>query len=249
MGLSCTSCGYDNDPTRVYCHNCGTKLDRGETDAPPPGSITPMAAPPQIKKRREPIAWGSYFSFFFKLLVLVALIAGLTLALLPPRIVPEPVTPDERLASKWSGLVHDASDAPGARGFAISAADLQRWLTTVVKFQHPEQPWKLDPRRVYLQQEDGAVRVGVQATVADVVDIYFEAEYQPVREGGVYTLKPRRYFIGRLSLPVALGWPVERQLSSLGDALAGSLAELASASSIEVKPSEVKLKWEGKSAR
>ncbi len=37
--LRCTPCGYENEPQRVYCHNCGTKLDRRllppeMTDAP-----------------------------------------------------------------------------------------------------------------------------------------------------------------------------------------------------------------------
>ena len=26
--LTCGQCGYENEPERVYCHNCGTKLDR-----------------------------------------------------------------------------------------------------------------------------------------------------------------------------------------------------------------------------
>ena len=26
--LTCGQCGYANEPERVYCHNCGSKLDR-----------------------------------------------------------------------------------------------------------------------------------------------------------------------------------------------------------------------------
>ena len=26
--LTCKQCNYDNEPERVYCHNCGAKLDR-----------------------------------------------------------------------------------------------------------------------------------------------------------------------------------------------------------------------------
>ncbi|MFM8459652.1 MAG: zinc-ribbon domain-containing protein, partial [Chthoniobacterales bacterium] len=27
--MHCAGCGYENDATRVYCHNCGSKLEGG----------------------------------------------------------------------------------------------------------------------------------------------------------------------------------------------------------------------------
>lgn len=249
MGLNCASCGYDNDPTRVYCHNCGTKLERGEGDPAPPSVFS--SSPPQvkIKKRREPIAWGRYFLFFLRLCVLVGLVTAIVLALIPPRSIPAPVTPDEDLARRLSGLVQDAALADGKRGFAISAADLQRWFSTVVQFRRPENLWEVDPQRVYIEQKDGSIRVGVEALAGGAVNLYFEGEYAPVpTAGGGYGLKPLGYSIGRLPIPAEpqwIGWLVERQMSALGGALAEQLSHFSKASQVQVTPREVVLTWGG----
>jgi len=45
--LTCKQCNYDNEPERVYCHNCGAKLDR---------SILPKDAPKAAKDSQEKAA-------------------------------------------------------------------------------------------------------------------------------------------------------------------------------------------------
>lgn len=252
MGLNCASCGYDNDPTRVYCHNCGTKLERGEGDPAPP-SVFSQPPKVKIKKHREPVAWGRYFLFFLRLCLLGGLAAAIVLAILPPLSIPASVAPDEDVASRLSGLVQDAATADGKRGFAISAADLQRWLMTMVKFRRPQNPWEMDPQRVYAEQGDGSIRIGVEAAVAGAVNLYFEGKYTPVpAAGGGYELKPLGYSIGRLPIPAEpqwLGWVVERQMNTLGEALAEPLSQLSKASQVQVTPKEVVLTWGGDKAR
>ena len=245
MGIRCSGCGYDNDPTRVYCHNCGVKLERGGAAAPPPTGFTHPTDVGKIKRPRTPLAWGKYFAFFFKLCALAAVAAILTAAFLRPRDVPAPVEPDENLAARLSALVSDASSADSPRSFAVPAADVNRWLVTVAKFAGPEGPVQINPKRVYAVQGDGTIRVGLEASLLGAADLYFEGDYVPVANGRGYSLEPMRYSIGRLPLPVALGWPVSRQLSGLGDALAVPLAQLAKASHIGVAPDQLTLRWAG----
>ena len=40
--LVCKQCNFENEPERVYCHNCGTKLDRS-------------LLPPEATKREDPV--------------------------------------------------------------------------------------------------------------------------------------------------------------------------------------------------
>ena len=88
MGLRCTSCGYDNDPTRVYCHSCGTRLERGGQAPPPPTGFTHPTDIHKMKKPRQPVEWGKYFGALLRLVVLSGLIAAVVLALLPRAICP-----------------------------------------------------------------------------------------------------------------------------------------------------------------
>lgn len=248
MGIRCAGCGYDNDPTRVYCHNCGVRLERGAAATAPPTGFTHPTDVEKMKRPRTPLPWGKYFAFFFKLCAFAAVAAVSTAAFLPPRDVPPPVDPDTSLAERLSALVSDASSAGSPRSFAVPAADVSRWLVTVAKFASPEGFVRLDPKRVYAVQGDGTIRIGLEATLLGAADLYFEGDYAPAASGAGYSLQPVRYSIGRLPLPVALGWPVERQLAGLGDALAVPLSQLAKASHIGVTPEQLTLRWAGTTA-
>lgn len=245
MGIRCASCGYDNDPTRVYCHNCGTKLERGGVAAPPPTGFTHPTDVVKMKKRRGQVPWGRYFGFALKLGLLGAFAAIVVLALMPPDSVPAPVEADEDLAERLSGLIGDASSAGSARSFAIPATDLQRWLATAVKFKGTSGVVSFDPRRVYLVPSDGKFRLGLEVGLPAEKSVYLEGEYEPVRDGSGYSLQPLGYSIGKLPLPVALGYPVIKQFDGLRQALSVPLDQLAKASFIQVGPESVSLRWSG----
>lgn len=245
MGIRCSSCGYDNDPTRVYCHSCGIKLERGNSSAPPPTGFTHPTDVSKMKRPRQPISWGKYFGFALRLCVLAALAAAGVMAVLPPRNVPAALEADEGLAERLTALLGDAASAGSPRAFAVPANDVQQWLVTVVRFAEPVSAVGLTPRRIYSEQGEGFIRVGMETSFLDAVDLYFEGDYVPVADGAGYTLRPFRYSVGRLPLPVALGWPVERQFKGLREALAAPLTQLARASYIGVAPEAVTLRWAG----
>lgn len=241
MGLCCASCGYDNDPTRVYCHSCGAKLERTAATAPPTGYTHPTDV--LRPKRRSTAARGGLVGALAKLAILGVLAAGVVLALLPPRDVPAPVAADEGLSARLSGLLDDASAATEPRAFALPAAEINRWLVSSVALRSIESPLKLHPQRIYAVPGRGDVRIGLELALPGAGRIFLEGDYAPVRGSGGYTLQPRRYAIGRLSLPVPLGWPVQRQMDGLAAALAGPLAQFARASHIGIEPGAVTLRW------
>ncbi len=246
MGIRCASCGYDNDPTRVYCHSCGTKLERGAVVAPPPTGFTHPTDVVKMKRARAGLPWAKYFAFLLKLCAVGFLLGAVVLALLPPRNLPPAVPGDEGVAERLSGLISDASEADSARSFAVPAADLQRWLAAAVKFQGTTGVLALDPRRIYLVPSNGRFRLGLELGLPAEKAVFMEGEYVPVRAGNGYTLRPAKYCIGRLPLPVFLGYPVERQFDGLKEALAVPLGQLAKASFIEVGPETVSLRWPGR---
>lgn len=196
-----------------------------------------------MKKPRQPIAWGRYFNALIKIAFLAVLVAAVVLALLPPYDIPAPVERDENLALRLNGLLDDASSSSEARAFGLPAEDINRWLVSSVSLQGSGGTMQLRPQRLYAVPGDGQVRVGLEVTLAGAGHVFFEGDYEPVRQGEVYTLRPRRYSVGRLPLPVLLGWPVQKQLDGLAQALSGPLAQLARASYIGVSPEIVTLRW------
>ena len=243
MGLLCKSCGYDNDPTRVYCHSCGIKLERGSTATSAPTGFTHPTDVLKMKKPRQPVEWGKYFSALGKVAILAVLVAAVVLAFLPPYDIPAPVEADDGLASRLTGLLNDASSAAEARAFGLPADDINRWLVSTVQLSAVEGALKLRPQRLYAVPGDGDLRVGLEVALPGAGHLFLEGDYAPVAGGGGYTLQPRRYSIGRLPLPVLLGWPVQKQMDGLAEALAGPLGQLARASYIGINPESVTLRW------
>lgn len=243
MGLHCASCGYENDPTRVYCHSCGTKLERVASASPPPTGFTHPTDVLKMKKPRAPLAWGKYFGALAKLAVLGGLATAVVLALLPPYDIPPPVAADEGLSARLTGLLEDASSAAEPRAFALPAADINRWLVSGVALPGVDAPFKLRARRLYAVPGRGDLRVGLELVLPGAGHLFVEGDYAPVRKPGGYTLQPRRYSIGRLPLPVLLGWPVQKQMDGLAEALATPLGQFARASHIGIDPESVALRW------
>ena len=246
MSLRCTSCGYDNDPTRVYCHSCGGRLERGSV-APPSGYTHP-ADVMKMQKRRQPLAWGKYVGAAVRLIILAGVVAAIVLALLKPRDVPAPVAPDDGLARRLSSLLATSAGADGTRAFDIPAGDVGKWLVSSVALQGQSGGLVgMKPERVYAVPGDGEMRVGVETSTSLGLHLYFEGLYEPVPAGDGYELNVRRLSVGRLPLPSFAGILVGRQLESLGSALAVPLGQLARASHIGITPETVTLRWSGNS--
>ncbi len=90
--LPCEQCGYNNEPERVYCHNCGSKLDRSLL---PKAAEKPQEDAQKAKKRIERMTnprsnvIGREFKALVKVAFFSALIAALFLAFQKPDDMPE----------------------------------------------------------------------------------------------------------------------------------------------------------------
>src|SRR5258706_7953722 len=89
--LTCKECGYANEPERVYCHNCGAKLDRSVL--PKEDQLrreSPEKARRRIMRMTNPGAGPvkQTLAALAKTLLYAILAAGLVLALRAPPDVP-----------------------------------------------------------------------------------------------------------------------------------------------------------------
>lgn len=242
MGLACLSCGYDNDATRVYCHNCGLRLERKAMTAPPTG-FTPAAEINAVRQRRPSLPWSSYFFALIKLVVLAAVLGSFVLAALPPKNVPPKLAEDPGLVDRLNGLIKDSAGAAGTRAFNVPSADASVWFQSMVKPSSSSEFILLKPERVYLVPQEGDALVGLQCAVPGGWQIYFQAVYAPESSAGGTTLVPREYSIGRLPLPGLSGYLVQRQFDGLATALRGALQPLSQASQINVTPQNITMRW------
>jgi hypothetical protein len=89
--LTCKQCGYANEGERVYCHNCGTKLDRSLL--PTSAIATEETLAKKQKRIRKAVTPRRGFfagsgKFFVYTMLSAVVVAALILVVLPPDDVP-----------------------------------------------------------------------------------------------------------------------------------------------------------------
>src|SRR5688572_27548099 len=87
--LVCAQCGYENEPERVYCHNCGTKLDRSVL---PRDTVTQQETIAETRRRirrmTNPGKFGAYFKSLINVLIWAAIVAAIIQFVKPPANIP-----------------------------------------------------------------------------------------------------------------------------------------------------------------
>jgi hypothetical protein len=108
--LKCRDCGHENEPERVYCHECGAKLDRSLMPKTEDGSSEGMKRNRRRVKRAVDPNKGRLaqtFSAIGKALVFSALLASVYLIAQPPVTLPklsnEVATQDPK--AMWQALL------------------------------------------------------------------------------------------------------------------------------------------------
>jgi len=87
--LICDACGYENEPQRIYCHNCGAKLDRNKL---PSEKETKPETIHEIQRRHQRAAAAQSFmkgiGTFVGVVILAVITACVVLLFKPPDDLP-----------------------------------------------------------------------------------------------------------------------------------------------------------------
>ncbi len=195
--LTCPQCGFENEPERVYCHNCGTKLDRSLL---PKDTTTPeetiAATRKRVRKMTHPGNTMMEIKTGFSTLVWAALVAAIYLLLSPPSR--PPLSREKEVgANLISVLIDDALEAPTASVLQFTEADISQHMRNRAK-KAGVIPF-IDFKRSYALLADGKITVGVEQD-AYGLPIYASVEYRFEMDGGMLKpIKVGQYF-GRLGI-------------------------------------------------
>jgi hypothetical protein len=204
--LPCGHCNYQNEIERVYCHQCGSKLDRSlipKEEEKSEKNETPEAARKRIAKMTNPSSGGAGRTIknVCSLLIYSALTAAVLLVIQKPDDVPEP---SKELSQRFiSSEMMDLKNSPTPARVDFSEAEVNAYLRQTLKNKDGGLPGT-EFKGAYVNLLPGAIRIGSQQTLFGL-PVYAGAMYRLEVKDGKFMPTPIGGNLGRLGIhPLAM---------------------------------------------
>jgi len=163
--IPCKQCGFENEIQRIYCHNCGAKLDRSALPQESKPTISLVKQQRRLKRLTNP--GGGFFTGWTRTLpetiLLAVMAAALIQAVRPPNGAPTPRKKNEFVDSPpIVRLLGDVIAAHLKQRVSITESDANAYLFNTIKAQEQDLPLlgkvaRFD--RAYVTMEDGSCAV------------------------------------------------------------------------------------------
>jgi hypothetical protein len=204
--LPCGQCGYENEAERVYCHNCGAKLDRSllpKEEETGEKTETPGQARKRIAKMTNPKSGGGIREVKTAINVLIysAILAAIFLLTQKPDGVPE-VSRD--LPQRFvSGDLMDAIDSVQPRPVNFTEAEINAHLQQLLKSKDGAIAG-LEFKRAYVNLMPGVIHIGSEQALFGL-PLYSGVLYHLEVKDGKFTATILGGNFGRLAVhPLAM---------------------------------------------
>ncbi len=246
--LPCEQCGYLNEPERVYCHNCGSKLDRSLLPkSEQKKQETPEKARKRITKMTNPQAgwfWREVKTFF-QVIIYSALAAAIILIAQAPDGVPDPKKPSTmRLVS--SDMM-EALESPAPRALSFSEDEVNQYLKQMLKAKEGMIPG-VQFMRAFVNFRPGALRISSENSVWGY-PLYSGVDYHIEVKDGKFTSTVVGGNFGRLAVDPQIMRYGEAAFQSLWTALQRERKQMDRMLSVKVDKERIDLVTKGAAAR
>lgn len=214
--LTCVECGYQNEPERIYCHNCGAKLDR---------SLLPRKDDKAKTKKKSKVPVGKVkvrtpiLKPFLISLISAAGAAAILLAVMPPDD-PPPLENEPLLQSPDIGVELNTLASSPRRAFLTYSEDqVNSYLKTTVRGGRDDAlATYIEYAGTFADLRDGAARIYLVQRVLGY-PVYIHKTFEPVTTGGgEVRARTVNCGIGRLDLPAITAPAIDLVLGALWDA-------------------------------
>ena len=204
--LTCPECRRDNEAERIYCHDCGARLDRSALANRK--SAKAETAEDLHKRMRGMFSQrrlrAKLFCFKTVKVILAACVAAAILEILIPPAVP-PVVKSETLPPQINLSLEDLTESKQPKALQISENDANAYLANVIKHKkeklnHP----LLAFERAILGFSEGNCRVTIERSIFGY-SIFSSGDYDVQITNGKVVATPKSAAIGRMAIhPSAL---------------------------------------------
>lgn len=199
LKLICKECSYENEPERVYCHNCGSKLDRSLLPKEDQRKREdPAKAQRRIRRMTNPGVnpVASAIRTFISVLFGAIFVASLVLMAREPADVPKPVS--GVLPRLITSELMNVISTPQPSSLILTEQEINAYLGTG-KVQKASGLLGVEYKRSAVSLKPGEGRLWVEKALYGY-SIYFSTIYRAEVVGGKMKLTNGGGSIGRLPI-------------------------------------------------
>lgn len=201
--LVCPECRRENESERIYCHDCGARLDRSALAKQAPKEEDPKATQRRLRAMLDPQRAKLRQQFFqgSKLILSAVCVAALVQMLRSPDL-PEPSKAAAMPATINLDLENAAMD-PRASQLRYSNEQVNAYLAYALKGRQAALSSYLKFERLVVGFEEGYSYFTVERSISGF-SVFTSASYSAVLQNGNFVVKNRGGSIGRMPIHPAL---------------------------------------------
>ncbi len=248
--IKCNQCGHENDLTRVFCQNCGARLERPEGMAAPKIS-GPTKVPTGPRKLKTGMSFGAAAGKVLRATISTIIIAALIALLIQmarkPADVPEARPANDAVATQNFQLLSTMAGSPYATGFDLKQDQINNYLAArIVPAAAPEGATvRAQFQRAFVTLGSGEVTFYIEQKFLGL-PIYMYVTGVPEKEGTTTTFRTTGGGVGHVKLGAKLAPLVEKVVAPVVASVSEGVDLLKNSAAIKVEPGVAKLSWTGK---
>jgi hypothetical protein len=215
--LVCKQCQYENEPERVYCHNCGAKLDRSLLPPEATKREDPLVVQQRLRKMTNPRR-GAPLRTLKSLIACIAASAALAFVIQiarPPDGLPKLSQEAVDAAPTITDNLEDLAEAAGPRRLAYTADQVNAYFQYSIKGKENSVlgiPVKFE--RAFVHFDEGACQVFASQSIFGY-PLYANGTYSVQIQGGKLVSTNLGGGIGRVRFPAKVSKFMDKVMAPL----------------------------------
>ena len=248
--IKCNQCGHENDLTRVFCQNCGGRLERPEGMAGPKIS-GPTRVPTGPRKLKTGMSFGAAAGKVLRAVISTIIIAALIAVLIQmarkPADIPEAKPANDVVASQNYQMLTTMAESPYATGFDLKQDQINNYMAArIMPAEAPEGATvRAQFQRAFVILGTGEATFYVEQKFLGL-PVYMYVTGVPESQGNSTTFRATGGGVGHVKLAPPLVPLVEKVVAPVVTSVTEAVDLLSKATAIKVEPGVAKLSWAGK---
>ena len=238
--LVCPECRRENEAERIYCHDCGARLDRSKVAKLKAHEEDPKETQKRVKAMLDGRRAKRKQLFFLsaKMILGAYLVAGLIQIFRPPDLPPRASTSVAELPPQINLDLENATMDPRGAVLPYSEDQINAYLSYALKSKQTALSQYLKFERLALRFEEGTVKVTMERSLYGY-SIFTTGVYAVSLENGNVRFQTRGGEIGRLQVHPKLMQFGDILFADLRTALERERKMIGKLSAIELHPKQV----------